>query len=84
MPRYKVKAYTRGWINEYGEMNLNVKFENSRSASSTIMVRPNDTLGSVIHGAVGFRKMCDDGDGECTVFVLKAIERTCKLCGVSC
>lgn len=57
IPRYKVKAYTRGWINEYGEMNLNVKFENSRSASSTIMVRPNDTLGSVIHQAVSFRKM---------------------------
>ena len=26
------------------------------------MVRP----GSVIHAAVGFRKICDDGDGEIT------------------
>ena len=27
-----------------------------------------DTLGSVIHQAVSFRKKCDDGDGEFTVF----------------
>ena len=40
----RVKAYTKGWRNEYGEMNLNLKFENSQSASSTIMIHPNENI----------------------------------------
>lgn len=64
----RIKAYTRGWRNESGEMNINVKFENSYSASYTLMIRPNDSMGRLIHSAVGLRKACDDGNGEFTVY----------------
>jgi len=62
-----VKAYTKGWRDSSGEMNINMKIGDSRGPSSTIMIRPNERVYSLINKALGFVKM-GDGAGPNKVF----------------
>ena len=55
------KSYTRGWRHpDTGEMNINHKVGNSKSASSTIMMHPSEKISILIHAAIGFVNMCDN------------------------
>eukprot|EP01083_Nonionella_stella_P286612 975488_1 len=46
MAYYKPKAYTKGWRNHYGEMNINVARKFDGFGSKTLMVNPSDKLSS--------------------------------------
>lgn len=71
----KPKAYTRGWRDEYGGMNINVKVKSDWSksgwTSSTTMIHPNHKVSRLITDAKRFVTMGDHNGKELEVHFRK-------------
>ena len=64
----KPKGYTKGWRDDCGEMNINVKY---MGASHTIMADPKNQVADLVGSALNSVRMGDHNDVPLKVFFRK-------------